>query len=134
MLQWGEAKPAGVPERTRGATQRQAALAGQVTPELEYLAAPEGVGARVVLRRPDLGLEACLKVMEKQARQGVAYMTVHAGVLRSHVRLTRERVTGIVSRGGAILAAWMAHHQRENFLFEGFDQVTEVLREHDVTY
>ncbi len=90
----------------------------------------EAVGGKI----PDLGLEAYLKVIEKQARQGVDYMTVHAGVLRDHVRLTRDRVTGIVSRGGSILAAWMAHHRQENFLYTGFDQVSEVLREHDVTY
>ncbi|MHB8632384.1 MAG: phosphomethylpyrimidine synthase ThiC [Thermoplasmatota archaeon] len=90
----------------------------------------EAVGGKI----PDLDLEAYLRVVEKQARQGVDYMTVHAGVLRDHVRLTRERTTGIVSRGGAILAAWMAHHKRENFLYSGFDQVSEVLREHDITY
>lgn len=90
----------------------------------------EAAGGKI----PDLNLETYLKVVEKQARQGVDYMTVHAGVLRDHVRLTRERVTGIVSRGGSILAAWMAHHKQENFLYAGFDQVSEVLREYDVTY
>lgn len=82
----------------------------------------------------DLDLDTYLDVVERQARQGVDYMTVHAGTLRSHVRLTHGRTTGIVSRGGAILAAWMAHHDRENLLYTGFDQVSEVLREHDVTY
>jgi phosphomethylpyrimidine synthase len=90
----------------------------------------ESVGGKI----PDLTLDAYLRVVERQARQGVDYMTVHAGVLRDHVRLTRERVTGIVSRGGSILAAWMAHHKTENFLYSGFDQVSEILREHDVTY
>jgi phosphomethylpyrimidine synthase len=90
----------------------------------------EAVGGRI----PDLDLEAYLKVVESQARQGVDYMTVHAGVLRDHVHLTRDRVTGIVSRGGSILAAWMAHHKQENFLYKGFDQVSEILRDHDVTY
>ncbi len=236
MLQYGEEKPALLPERTRGRTQVEAARSGAVTDEMAYAAAREGVAPETVraevargravlpanpsheglepmaigrmfrtkvnanmgasattsgvdeelekLRHalrygadtlmdlstshgdldhirttlirncpvpvgtvpiyqaleavggkiPDLSLEAYLKVVEKQARQGVDYMTVHAGTLRDHVGLTRDRVTGIVSRGGAILAAWMAHHQAENFLHEGFDQVSEVLREHDVTY
>ncbi len=82
----------------------------------------------------DLNLDDYLDVIEKQAKQGVDYVTVHAGTLRAHVKHTHERITGIVSRGGSILAAWMGHHQRENFLYTGFDQITEVLQAHDVTY
>ncbi|MEA3203872.1 MAG: phosphomethylpyrimidine synthase [Thermoplasmata archaeon] len=236
MLQFGEAKPDRLPERSGGRTQLEAARCGTATPEMAYAAAREGVavetvraevaagravlpanprhealepmligrafrvkvnanigasattsgvdeeleklrysiryGADTVMdlstshgdldqirtaliracpvpvgtvpiyqaleavggKIPDLTLEAYLKVVERQARQGVDYMTVHAGVLRDHVRHTRDRITGIVSRGGSILAAWMAHHKAENFLHTGFDQVSEVLREHDVTY
>jgi len=236
MLQYGERKPAAPPDRTTDGTQLTQARAGRSTPEMQYVAAREGMEAEAVRREvaagravlpanprhealepmaigrafrvkvnanigasattsgveeeleklhhavhhgadtlmdlstshgdldairtaliarcpvpvgtvpiyqaleavggeiAELDLESYLRVVEKQARQGVDYMTVHAGTLRDHVRLTHGRVTGIVSRGGAILAAWMAHHGAENFLYTGFDQVTEMLREHDVTY
>ena len=89
----------------------------------------EAVGGNI----PDLNLDDYLTVLEKQAHQGVDYFTIHAGTLREHVRWTHHRVTGIVSRGGSILAAWMAHHKKENFLYTGFDQITQVLKAHDVT-
>jgi phosphomethylpyrimidine synthase len=81
----------------------------------------------------DLSAELLLETIERQARQGVDYMTIHAGVLLEHLPLTRSRVTGIVSRGGGILARWMVHHRRENPLFERFDDVLEICREHDVS-
>jgi phosphomethylpyrimidine synthase len=81
----------------------------------------------------DLSAEILLETIEHQARQGVDYMTIHAGVLLEHLPLTRHRVTGIVSRGGGILARWMVHHGRENPLYERFDQVLEICREHDVS-
>ena len=56
-----------------------------------------------------------LEVIEEQAEQGVDYMTIHAGVLREHV-LVRKRITGIVSRGGSLMAHWMEHHKKQNFL------------------
>lgn len=72
-------------------------------------------------------------VMISQAEAGVDYMTIHAGVLASHVKLTAGRLTGIVSRGGGILAAWMKAHKRENFLYEHFDEILEIARFYDVT-
>jgi phosphomethylpyrimidine synthase len=70
----------------------------------------------------------------EQCEQGVDYMTVHAGVLLRHVPLTARRKTGIVSRGGSIMAAWCLAHHQENFLYTHFAELTEILREYDVTY
>src|SRR6266571_4953086 len=58
-----------------------------------------------------------------QAEQGVDYMTIHAGVLREHVPLVRKRITGIVSRGGSLMAHWMEHHKRQNFLYENIEEI-----------
>jgi phosphomethylpyrimidine synthase len=74
-----------------------------------------------------------LEVIEHQARQGVDYMTIHAGVRLEHLPLCRHRVTGIVSRGGGLLARWMVAHAAENPLYERFDEVLEICREHDVS-
>jgi phosphomethylpyrimidine synthase len=84
-------------------------------------------------RIEDLSAEVLLGTIEHQARQGVDYMTIHAGVLLAHLPLTRRRVTGIVSRGGGILARWMVEHERENPLYEAFDEVLAICAEHDVT-
>jgi len=81
----------------------------------------------------DLSAELLLETVEHQARQGVDYMTIHAGVRFEHLPHTRRRVTGIVSRGGGILARWMVHHRRENPLYERFDDVLAICREHDVS-
>src|SRR5437867_3149204 len=70
----------------------------------------------------------------EQCEQGVDYMTVHAGVLLRYVPLTARRVTGIVSRGGSILAAWCLAHHKENFLYTHFDELSDILRTYDVTY
>jgi phosphomethylpyrimidine synthase len=86
-----------------------------------------------VERIEDLGAAVLLEAIDHQARQGVDYMTIHAGVLLAHLPLTRRRVTGIVSRGGGILARWMVEHEAENPLFEAFDDVLEICRAHDVT-
>ena len=72
-------------------------------------------------------------VMEDQARAGVDYMTIHAGLLLSHVELTRNRLTGIVSRGGGMMARWMKAFDRENFLYEHFDEVLDIAAHYDVT-
>jgi phosphomethylpyrimidine synthase len=85
-----------------------------------------------VKRPEDLSAELLLEVIEHQARQGVDYMTIHAGVRLEHLPLCRHRVTGIVSRGGGLLARWMVHHRRENPLYEAFDDVLEICRRHDV--
>ncbi|RZQ61881.1 phosphomethylpyrimidine synthase ThiC [Amycolatopsis suaedae] len=70
----------------------------------------------------------------EQCEQGVDYMTVHAGVLLRYVPLTARRVTGIVSRGGSIMAAWCLAHHKESFLYTNFDELCEILREYDVTF
>jgi phosphomethylpyrimidine synthase len=70
----------------------------------------------------------------EQCEQGVDYMTVHAGVLLRYVPLTAGRVTGIVSRGGSIMAAWCLAHHRESFLYENFAELCEILRRYDVTF
>ncbi len=70
----------------------------------------------------------------EQCEQGVDYMTVHAGVLLRYVPLTAKRKTGIVSRGGSILAAWCLAHHQENFLYTHFEELCEILRAYDVTY
>ncbi|MER5263629.1 phosphomethylpyrimidine synthase ThiC [Actinosynnema sp. NPDC002837] len=70
----------------------------------------------------------------EQAEQGVDYMTVHAGVLLRYVPLTAKRVTGIVSRGGSIMAAWCLAHHKESFLYTHFEELCEILRTYDVTF
>ncbi|HVE96257.1 MAG TPA: phosphomethylpyrimidine synthase ThiC [Pseudonocardiaceae bacterium] len=70
----------------------------------------------------------------EQCEQGVDYMTVHAGVLLRYIPLTVRRVTGIVSRGGSIMAAWCLAHHRESFLYENFEELCEILRRYDVTF
>ena len=74
-----------------------------------------------------------MEVIEKQARQGVDYMTLHAGLLRKHVPMALARKLGIVSRGGAITARWMEANDRENPVYTHFDRILEICREHDVT-
>ncbi|OBA58644.1 phosphomethylpyrimidine synthase, partial [Mycobacterium sp. 1100029.7] len=70
----------------------------------------------------------------EQCEQGVDYMTVHAGVLLRYVPLTAKRVTGIVSRGGSIMAAWCLAHHRESFLYTNFDELCEIFARYDVTF
>ncbi|MFE0751876.1 phosphomethylpyrimidine synthase ThiC [Gordonia sp. NPDC058843] len=70
----------------------------------------------------------------EQAEQGVDYMTVHAGVLLRYVPLTAKRVTGIVSRGGSIMAAWCLAHHQESFLYTHFDELCEIFRRYDITF
>ena len=87
-----------------------------------------------VKRIEDLNANILLEVIEEQAQQGVDYMTIHAGVLIQYLPLVSKRITGIVSRGGAILAQWMAHHNQQNFLYEQFDDITKILKKYDVSY
>lgn len=74
-----------------------------------------------------------LTVIRDQAEQGVDFMTIHAGLLRGHVDLALKRIMGIASRGGAILARWMAKHDQENPLYTHWDAILDICREHDVT-
>jgi phosphomethylpyrimidine synthase len=87
-----------------------------------------------VKRIEDLNASLMLEVIEEQAQQGVDYMTIHAGVLVQYLPLISKRITGIVSRGGAILAQWMVHHHKQNFLYECFDDITKILKKYDVSY
>ncbi len=82
----------------------------------------------------DMRPQQFLDMVEHQARQGVDYMTVHCGVLREHLPLTNSRLTGIVSRGGSLMARWMMVHQQQNPLYERFDELSEILRQYDVTW
>jgi phosphomethylpyrimidine synthase len=75
-----------------------------------------------------------LKVVEKQAKQGVDFFTIHAGVLREYLPLVGKRTAGIVSRGGALLAEWMLYHGRQNPLYEMFDELCAIMREYDVCF
>ncbi|MAU96389.1 MAG: phosphomethylpyrimidine synthase ThiC, partial [Fulvimarina sp.] len=70
----------------------------------------------------------------EQAEQGVDYFTIHAGVRLQHIPLTVARVTGIVSRGGSIMAKWCLHHHRESFLYEHFDEICDICRAYDVSF
>ncbi|GAA1337778.1 phosphomethylpyrimidine synthase ThiC [Saccharothrix algeriensis] len=81
-----------------------------------------------------LSWEVYRDTVVEQAEQGVDYMTVHAGVLLRYVPLTARRVTGIVSRGGSIMAAWCLAHHRESFLYTHFEELCEILRTYDVTF
>jgi phosphomethylpyrimidine synthase len=88
------------------------------------------VGRRI----EELTYDDILKEIERQARQGVDYFTVHAGVLKEHLPLVEKRVTGMVSRGGSLLAKWMLEHNKQNPMYELFDEISAIMREYDVTY
>jgi phosphomethylpyrimidine synthase len=85
-------------------------------------------------RIEDLTYDVILREIERQAQQGVDYFTIHAGVLREHLPLIKSRVTGIVSRGGSLLAKWMLHHGKQNPMYALFDEISAIMREYDVTY
>ena len=87
-----------------------------------------------VRRVEDLNIDVMLEVIEEQAQQGVDYMTIHAGVLVQYVPLTRNRITGIVSRGGAILAEWMVKNHKQNMLYENFDAICKIFQKYDVSF
>src|SRR2546427_4022972 len=85
-----------------------------------------------VKRVEDLNADVMLEVIEEQAEQGVDYMTIHAGVLIQYLPMISKRITGIVSRGGAILAQWMAHHHKQNFLYERVEDICKIFAKYDV--
>jgi phosphomethylpyrimidine synthase len=87
-----------------------------------------------VRRVEDLSKQVMLEVIEEQAEQGVDYMTIHAGVLVQYIPLTTRRVTGIVSRGGSILAEWMMKNHKQNMLYECFDDICKIFQKHDVSF
>jgi len=82
----------------------------------------------------DLTWEVFRDTLIEQAEQGVDYFTIHAGVRLAYVPLTAERTTGIVSRGGSIMAKWCLHHHRESFLYEHFEEICDICRAYDVSF
>lgn len=82
----------------------------------------------------DLTWDLFRDTLIEQAEQGVDYFTIHAGVLLRYVPLTAERLTGIVSRGGSIMAKWCLAHHRENFLYTHFDEICEIMKAYDVSF
>ncbi|PJZ40763.1 phosphomethylpyrimidine synthase [Leptospira kmetyi] len=82
----------------------------------------------------NLNIQVFLETLEEQAEQGVDYFTIHAGVLLRYIPFTANRVTGIVSRGGSILAKWCLAHHKENFLYTHFDEILKVMKKYGVSF
>jgi len=82
----------------------------------------------------DLDAVTVLETLEHQARQGVDYFTIHAGVRRAHLPYVAKRLIGIVSRGGSLLAKWMIHHEQENLMAQIWDDICQLMRRYDVTF
>ena len=82
----------------------------------------------------DLSWDVFEETLYEQAEQGVDYFTIHAGVLLRYVPMTAKRVTGIVSRGGSIMAKWCLAHHKENFLYTRFDDICKIMKKYDVTF
>jgi len=82
----------------------------------------------------DLTPKDMLDMIERQARQGVDYMTIHAGVLLEYLPLVKDRITKIVSRGGALIAEWMVRHRKQNPLYTHFDEICEIFKRYDVSF
>jgi len=87
----------------------------------------------LVERPEDLTFPQMMEVIEMQAKQGVDFMTIHAGLLASHLPLAKKRRTGIVSRGGSIMARWMLSNKRENPFYEHFDRLLDICQKYDVS-
>jgi phosphomethylpyrimidine synthase len=85
-------------------------------------------------RIEDLSESVIMAELLHQARQGVDYFTIHAGVLREHLPLLKRRLIGIVSRGGSLLAKWMLVHNRQNPMYAHFDEICDIMREYDVSF
>lgn len=81
----------------------------------------------------NLTIDSMLEVMERQARQGVSYFTIHCGFLLEHLPKVAKRKMGIVSRGGSLMASYMMHYHRQNPFYEAFDEILAICREYDVT-
>jgi phosphomethylpyrimidine synthase len=90
----------------------------------------EELGGQIEDMRP----QHFLDMVERQARQGVDYMTIHCGVMLEHLPLTMGRVTGIVSRGGSLIGKWMITHRKQNPLYTHFDDLCDIMRQYDVTW
>lgn len=81
-----------------------------------------------------LDKEQILATLRHQAAQGVDYFTIHAGVLQEHLQYVKDRLIGIVSRGGSLLAKWMIHHGQQNLMYTAWEDICDVMREYDVTF
>lgn len=81
----------------------------------------------------NLSIDKMLSTLEKQAKQGVSYFTIHCGFLLSHMPLVAKRKMGIVSRGGSLMASWMMHHHKENPFYSAFDDILDICRQYDVS-
>jgi len=82
----------------------------------------------------DLTPKMIFDELENQAKQGVDYFTIHAGVLHEHIPYIKDRLIGIVSRGGSLLAKWMIHHGKQNPMYECFDDICDIMRQYDVSF
>ncbi|MFH1277624.1 MAG: phosphomethylpyrimidine synthase ThiC [Candidatus Eisenbacteria bacterium] len=82
----------------------------------------------------DLAYDDILKELENQACQGVDFFTIHAGLLREHLPYVKDRLIGIVSRGGSLLAKWMIHHGKQNPFYDMFEEICDLMREYDVAF
>lgn len=80
------------------------------------------------------GIDVFMETLVEQAEQGVDYFTIHAGVLKAHAESAKNRITGIVSRGGSIMAHWCAVHQKENFLYTHFDEICQLMKKYDICF
>jgi phosphomethylpyrimidine synthase len=89
---------------------------------------------RVKGKIEDLSWPVMRDVIQEQAEQGVDYMTIHAGVLIQYVPLATKRITGIVSRGGSLLAEWMVRHHQQNMLYENYDETCKIFQKYDVSF
>ncbi|MBL8747221.1 MAG: phosphomethylpyrimidine synthase ThiC [Phycisphaerae bacterium] len=92
------------------------------------------IGHRLEDLTPPLMRRVILETLEKQAAQGVDYFTIHAGVRRGHLKFVKDRLIGIVSRGGSLLAKWMLVHNRDNPMYEMWDEICDLMRRHDVSF
>lgn len=82
----------------------------------------------------DLTTSMIMDELENQAKQGVDYFTIHAGVLHEHIPYIKDRLIGIVSRGGSLLAKWMIHHNKQNPMYDCFDDICDLMRQYDVSF
>jgi phosphomethylpyrimidine synthase len=82
----------------------------------------------------DLSPQDMLDMIERQAKQGVDYMTIHAGILLEYLPMVKDRITKIVSRGGSLIAEWMVRHRQQNPLYTHYDEICEILKQHDVSF
>jgi phosphomethylpyrimidine synthase len=88
----------------------------------------------IARRLEDLDDASILQMLRHQAKQGVDYFTIHAGVLMEHLEFVKERLIGIVSRGGSLLAKWMIHNKKQNPMYVLWEQICDILREYDVSF